>query len=199
MTEPRIKRGMLTTNRKNPDGFLDPESGAGIGLSLEHHAIHDGFAFSSGFANDLPAGEDKAVEIRIPAHVEMHLKEIRVWTTVSEALVTLTENPTIGNPSTTVLPAINRNRTDDYSEAESALSLFRDPTAISGGTQLFQVSIGAGGTGISAGSDKETDDREWLLGDKETDSVYTLVFESLDAKDARLSYSLFWYEIDERD
>jgi hypothetical protein len=95
-----------------------------------------------------------------------------------------------------VLPAVNRNRAEEHADAESFVSLFRDPTSVSAGTELFSVSIGAGGTGISAGADKETEDREWLLGDKDTESVYVLKFESLDTKDARLSYSLFWYELE---
>jgi SPP1 gp7 family putative phage head morphogenesis protein len=157
----RSQRARLTTNRKVPDALLDPLTGSQQGLSWEHHAIHEGFAYSASFSNDLPAGEDKAIEIHIPAHKEMHLKEIRVWTTVGEALVSLVENPTIGNPSTIVLPAVNRNRAEEHADAESFVSLFRDPTSVSAGTELF-----------------------------------VLKFESLDTKDARLSYSLFWYELE---
>jgi hypothetical protein len=195
----RSQRAVENTNRKNPDGILDPLTASQFAQSWEHHAIHEGLAYSASFANDLPAGEDKSIEIHIPAHKEMHLKEIRVWTTVGEALVTLLENPAIGNPSAVALPAINRNRAEEHADKESFVDLFRDPTAVSGGEALFGVSIGAGGTGISAGSEKETEDREWLLGDKPSESVYVLKFESLDTKDARLSYSLFWYEIEEED
>jgi hypothetical protein len=190
---------MRNTNRKTPDALLDPLTGAQHAMSWEHHAIHEGFAFSSSYSNDLPGGEQKAVEIRVPAHVELHLKQIAIWTTASEVVVTLLENPTIGNPSITPLPVVNRNRAQDFQDVQSVVAVLLDPTSISGGNELFQVSIGAGGTGISAGASTGSEDREWLLGDKDTDSVYVLEMENQDVQAKRISWALFWYEIDERD
>jgi hypothetical protein len=156
MSDPRIAGG----NRKFPDGFLDPESGGMPSPSLEHAAIHDGFGFwlqQEVASPDFDIAAPILFDILTPAAPHIHLKTIEVYHTATSALLEIIEAPDI-TPGTTPVPIINLNR---QSSQASGVSVFSDPSGISGGTLLLSATL-LNASPVAPVVDKETD-REIIL------------------------------------
>jgi len=158
-------------------------------IIMEHEQahIHNGDAFSARVYNAaLGASAALYIEIIVPAtKKDIHLKEVGLYTTGSIATFTMLEAPAITD-GTTPVPVLNRNR---CCGRDSILTLFSDPSGISGGVVMDEYALGSGGN-VSGGGD-----RYGLLGwmlKPETKYLLRLVNDAVGAE--TLYLRTFWHE-----
>lgn len=166
--------------------IIDSE-GRGEGLitiSKEHAMTHAGRMFSARVEASIASDASLYMQIKIPEGIEMHLKEFTLYTPGSSATLTITENPTVTDGTTGVTPK-NRHRA---SSNPSVVTIYSDPTSISGGDELDSVTY-EGGNPQDAVGDRSTD-REWVL--VEGDYIFELV--NNDASTQIMSMEGYWYE-----
>jgi hypothetical protein len=154
MADPRL----LGNNGKFPDGHLDAESGGMPAISLEHAAIHDGFGFWLWQEDtDFDIAGPLLFNIITPAIPHVHLKTVEVYHSATSALLEIIEAPTITDGSAAV-PIYNLNRNSDEA---SGVTVYSDPSGISGGTTLLSATLLTGSPVVPV-VDKTTD-REIVL------------------------------------
>lgn len=154
MTDTRIEG----TNRRFGDGLLDPESGGMPAITIEHAAIHDGLGFWMWQEDtDFDVATPILFDILTPSVTHVHLKTVEVYHSATSALLEIIEAPTI-TPGTTPVDIYNLNRNSDE---VSGMSVFSDPSGISGGTTLFSATLVTGSPVVPV-VDKDTD-REIML------------------------------------
>jgi hypothetical protein len=197
MAKPRSRKFVEGTGRKTGDGMLDV-SGATIVMDYEHHAVHEGLAYQVNGSLDIGAGGSAALEFRVPAKVQMHVKGASVWTNAGELCVCMREDPTVATPGTTPVKIIRRNRANG-SARDPLVGCFSDCAGITEGETLDHPRLGGGGVGVAASSDRRTAEGEWVLGGHSDPRIYTIEFENQDNVERRVSYTLFWYEVEEED
>jgi hypothetical protein len=174
------------------------QSGANIAMSYEHHAVHEGLAYQVNGSLDIPQGSEVAIEFRVPAKVQMHVKGASVWTNAAELCLCMREDPTIATPGVTALPIIRRNRTNGCTR-DPLVGFFAGCVGISAGIILDDPHMGGGGIGAAAASDRREAEGEWVLGGHSEARVYTMQFQNQDNVARRVSYKFFWYEAEEED
>lgn len=190
------QKGSKGTNRRNPDGVLDPKSGIQIVLSAQDHFVNQGRVYHVDGIVALLANTSTFLELRIPARREVHIETLSVWTNIPFLEIRLLENPTIGTPGINAVPVINRNRSEEHSGVASVVEAFDNPATISGGTTLINRRIGSG---VKDNSQILTGKTKLILGDKAAPSIYIVEFENADGADAHMSYELVWHEVDSED
>lgn len=98
------------------------------------------------------------MQLTIPAGVVVHFKNVETFTDGTKKTIKLIENPTFTTGDVDV-PAYNRKR--DNAIVASEVSIYSNPTSISGGTTLREFTLGSGSAQIGAGG--VPSDKEWLL------------------------------------
>ncbi len=189
----RTQKGAEGTNRRNPDGVLDPKSGIQIVLSAKDHFVNEGAVYHITGSASLASATSAFLELRIPANVEVHIEELSIWTTIPLLDVRLLENPTIGTPGTNEVPIVNRNRSHTVADLASQVEAFDNPVAVSDGDMVLLRRTGAA---VKARTEKLVESTKLILGDKADPSIYTIEFENVNADQGELGYELVWHEIE---
>lgn len=193
MGERRPLRGVEGTNRRNPDGKLDPKSAIQIVLNSKEHFVNEGMVYHITGSASLASATSAFLEMRIPANVEVHVEELSIWTTIPMLDVTLLENPTIGTPGTNAVPVVNRNRSQTVAELVSQVEAFDNPLTVSGGDTVLVRRTGAA---VKDRTEKLVASTKLILGDKADPSIYIIEFANVNADEGELGYELVWHEME---
>ncbi len=173
---------------------IDATDGAYKVIDHEHALIHKGILFSLCQSNPAIANNGEILyQFKTPADgtVDIHLKDLKVWLVDNPWEIELIEAPTVTDGTSQLTP-INRNR---KSSNTSQLTVYSDPTNISGGTVLGSCLAG-GGSGIgqadSGGVDGFTLEYELM---PSTD--YVLRVKNTSGTVNPGSVQVFWYEAED--
>jgi hypothetical protein len=166
--------------------ILDPNEAGLVTMTVEHAAIHAGQAYSARVSGAAVAKDALLyMELIIPTGLNVHLKEVELYTDGTAALLTILEAPTITNGTTAITP-LNRNRTAGLT---SQIVAYSDPSAISAGITLDTFTKGVNAS-FAVGGDKN--DREWIL---KGGTKYLIEVQNKNASVAAIMYmNAFWYE-----
>lgn len=139
----------------------DQVDGAFKMIEQEHSLIHRGRLFTFSQVN-AALGNNAHIysELRVPADYEIHLKDVTIWMVDAPWVIKLTEAPTL-TPGSAQVTVVNRKRS---SSETPHMTVFSDPSGISGGTDLFDVLSGGGsGVGQTQSSGSAIQRLEWEL------------------------------------
>lgn len=155
-------------------------------ISNYHAATHKGLAYKAQVANvALGAGASLYFEIITPnTDMVAHLKAIQAYSDAGKLTIEMIEAPTITD-GTTPIVLLNRNRN---SINTSDLTMYSDPSGISGGTELENLPFVA--TGPQSTAFVQFDD-EWMA---KRNAVTLIKITNDDSSAANVWSKLFWYE-----
>jgi hypothetical protein len=131
-------------------------------MSNEHFQIHRGNAWEFSLVNTgVILNGETLIQITLGADVEMHLKELLVWGNAATAQLEIIKAPTFTTGTTAITP---QNLNDEDGGAPTGITMFSDPTGISGGT-LWKDRLFGGGAGVgnTASAAENQTDRERIL------------------------------------
>lgn len=179
----------IGTNAKVGDQALDAITGSQRVMSNEHYQIHRSNAWEFSLQKSSVAlNGTLLIQIKIGA-AEMHLKELYAWADAAQARLEIIEGPTLTDGTTPVVPH-NMNRAGGAA-APVGITMFSDPTGISGGTVLKSRDFGGGaGVGQTANPGETTTDRERILN---ANTDYLIRMTNLEANPRNFSIDGFFY------
>ncbi len=160
-----------------------------IQLENEHRKVHQGGLFQVNVYSTVTFGTPVYCQMKTGAKT-VHLKQKTIDTdSADQILCTFIEAPTLTD-GTTVVPIINRNRN---SANTSDITIYSDPTGISGGTIIDYNFIDGGGTGshTKTGTPAGTT-IEWNL---KPNTTYLHKLEGLNSGTVKFLAKLLFYEI----
>jgi hypothetical protein len=158
-------------------------------MSNEHAQIHSSNAWEFSLLEENVAQNGTLLVQIDVGDVEVHLKEMSIWGDAARAKFEFIEAPTL-TTGTTGIDTPNMNRAHGAA-APVGVTMFSDPTGISGGTTLLSRFFGGGaGIGQTAFPGAEENDREWVLNENTT---YLLRVTNLEANPRNFSADGFFY------
>lgn len=164
--------------------IIDEFSQSLVNMNQEHHVIRIGNAYSMDVYSTVVNWTPKYCQFKTGAKY-IHLKEKWIVNGTDTLLCTLFEAPTVTDWTTPIVP-LNKNRN---STNTSSMTIYSNPTAISGGT-IMEYDYLSGAVMSSALMQRSTN--EWIL-KPNTNYVYKL--ECLSVWTATFLSKLFWYEV----
>lgn len=175
------------------DGGLEVLTGFSEVIQSDHTYIHKGLAHTYSDIKSIVAGGTFQSVIKTPTILEnrfIHWRPLRVATSASGIIYTMTEDPTFSGGTDVSSYIWNRNR-NFKNILQSRMTLIDDVSVTSSGEILEKIYIGEGGSRRnSAGGDSRADE-EILL---KADTSYLIKIENDGGIDTMISLYYFWYE-----
>ncbi len=171
-----------------PPLSLDTEDGIAnsIRVMLTTHAnVHAGDLYSA-HHEEVGVAQNGTLLMQFDTGAKYtHFKRFEVYTDKEDARFEILEDPNLTD-GTSEIRRVNRNRT---SSNVSTITIYSDPTSITGGFKLEDIRFGSGDK--KAGSDSRSNDLELILA---LNTTYLIRLTNLGSQAAILYTKLFWYE-----
>lgn len=165
------------------NGHVDQINGTSVTMDWEHHAVHEGIAYDLNIYSTVTNGTPKYCQFKTGAGY-IHLKQKVIVNGTDTLLCQFIEAPTVTDGTTTAT-VNNRNRN---SANTTTMTVYTNPTAVSGGTILEYDYLS--GTNQSAAAPAGST-LEWIL---KPNTSYVYKLENATAGTATFLSKLLWYE-----
>lgn len=175
-----------------PSGILDRFTTFGVGITGDHHYIHEGKGYVvCGKTGSIAAGASESISLKTPPRLSgkmVHFRPTTYSSTANALAIEIIQNA-VTTGGTKVTPRnMNGNR-----KSQSLVEVFTGATVSVQGNEgtIFIDSVGSGGTSNRGGGSGGADEERVL----KPDTTYQITFTNIGSTTATVGYyTIFWYE-----